>query len=178
MQIVRLSLTCCVAALIPLLCHEVPDPLHAKGAFESACLNQTSEADGLTSCLQRYPNVCVSCSAGVLVAGAPVISLLQQVNHKLRLPGIFHRSASAREPHEPTPRRTSHERYSTPAALGGTATLPTSQLPLADSSIGETAHTKAAQVDKPCGLGPSWRMGCMRHRTLHSSSRPWCSTTG
>lgn len=67
----------------------------------------------------------------ICAAGAPVISLLQQVNHKLRLPGIFNRSASAKEPHHSSPAGAQEGRHS---LEGGP--LPVSQLPLADSSIG------------------------------------------
>ncbi len=74
-----------------------------------------------------------------MLAGLPVVGLLQQVNHKLRLSNVFGRSWSAREAREfPTPLQREGESLH---PLGGITPL-ASQLPLADSSLGEyTSHT-------------------------------------
>lgn len=69
-----------------------------------------------------------------VLAGAPVFGLLQQVNHKLRLAQVFGRSWSAREAREsPTP--LGGQGVDSLHPLGGIAPL-TSQLPLADGSLG------------------------------------------
>ncbi|KAL3159729.1 hypothetical protein ABBQ38_010135 [Trebouxia sp. C0009 RCD-2024] len=63
----------------------------------------------------------------------PVIGLLQQVNHKLRLAKVFGRSWSAREAREsPTPLEPDGDSLQ---PLGGISPL-ANQLPLADSSLG------------------------------------------
>ena len=67
------------------------------------------------------------------LAAAPVIGLLQQVNHKLRLANVFGRSWSAREARDsPTPLE---QEGGSLQPLGGISPL-ANQLPLADSSLG------------------------------------------
>jgi hypothetical protein len=80
----------------------------------------------------------------VLLAGPPVVGLLQQVNQKLRLAQVFGRSWSAREAREsPTPLQREGESLH---PLGGITPL-ASQLPLADGSLGDASSLSGIQSD-------------------------------
>ncbi len=88
----------------------------------------------------------------VVLAGPPVVGLLQQVNQKLRLAQVFGRSWSAREAREsPTPLQRQGESLH---PLGGITPL-TSQLPLADGSLGDATS--------PSGYNPT-PMHMLSHR--------------
>lgn len=87
----------------------------------------------------------------VMLAGPPVVGLLQQVNQKLRLAQVFGRSWSAREAREsPTPLQKEGESLH---PLGGITPL-TSQLPLADGSLGDTSSLSGIQPDSNAHVVP------------------------
>ena len=80
-----------------------------------------------------------------------MVGLLQQVNQKLRLAQVFGRSWSAREAREsPTPLQKEGESLH---PLGGITPL-TSQLPLADGSLGDTSSLSGIQPDSNAHVVP------------------------
>ena len=81
-----------------------------------------------------------------------MVGLLQQVNQKLRLAQVFGRSWSAREPREsPTPLEREGESLH---PLGGITPM-TSQLPLADGSLGDISSLSVIQPSSNAHVAPS-----------------------